>query len=282
MKRWLVVFDGGGTIWNSMPVLYDHYRIAALYFGLVRAVEDFPYSLRLMNELSSLRAFNSRKNIAKALTALLLKRIKAEELDQLLGMSDAEQKLLDTIASLIPDQKFWEIATLMGAFLEEALYNYPEEWYPKCEGLDETLRQLKEKGHIITILSNRRRTSVMNILKAYKIVDFFHHVEAPKTGEPLKKDVLPLLRALRQKGLEVPSQMAFIGDSLLDILSAHEMRQSLKNAREEGFAIETVKVVGVLSGMGTERMFRTLPTEKRPDVILSRLTELPVFLERSH
>lgn len=63
-----VIFDGGGTIWNSMEILYQHYQIAAFYFGFTKKLEEFPYPLQLMNELSSFKSFNSRLGLEPSFT----------------------------------------------------------------------------------------------------------------------------------------------------------------------------------------------------------------------
>lgn len=251
-----IIFDGGGTIWYSMDVLYEHYKIAALFFGFIPSVKDFPYDLKLMNELSSLQSFNSRKNMAKILTALLMKEFPSKDLDKILDMREAESELLKLISELIPKQKFWEIATDMGSFLEEALYNYPETWYPLCKGIKKILPVLKKEGYKIALLSNRRKNSVLNILEAYEIYNCFDYVHAPEESEPLRKDFNPILKNLKVN-LE---ECIFVGDSVLDIKSAKDMGD--------------VKTIATLSGMGTERMFNNLPPRYKPDCIINDAEEL--------
>ena len=130
-----VILDGGGTIWYSMKVLYEHYKIGVSYLGLIRSVDEFPYSFILMNELSCFRNFNSRWNIAKALIALIMMGKKEGDLENIIT-TDGEGQVIRYIEELRNSKKsarFEKLSSKLGFFLEEALYNYPEEWYPPCE-----------------------------------------------------------------------------------------------------------------------------------------------------
>lgn len=234
----LVIFDGGGTIWYSMDVLWEHYKAGFFYFGLTRKLDGFPYSLQTSNELASLPRYNSRRNMAKGLVALFKSGKNPEEV---LSSTDPSRQL-DLLVDACTKgphvgSDFERTCASLGLFLEEALYNYDERRYPACRNVLEALRQLRARGLRLTLLSNRRKASVEKILHALNLYDLFETIEAPEYSERATKNVTSAL-----KTLDLPPEKAvFVGDSTIDISSAKQCG---------------VTTVGVLSGFGTLRTLR--------------------------
>lgn len=218
-----------------MNVLWEHYKAGFFYLGLTRDLDDFPFSLEISNELSSLEKYNSRWNIAKALVALFQTQTNPEDIftssDQVSEMTSLVQSCRN---NPITGPKYEKLCSKLGFFLEESLYNYDEDRYPACKNIYETIIQLQDKGFHLALLSNRRISSVKKILKALKVESFFEKIDAPIYDEPEIKTVDPLLNYFSVSKEEA----AFVGDSALDIKSG------------KNFGLITI---GVLSGMGTLR-----------------------------
>ena len=254
----LLIFDGGGTIWYSMDVLWEHYKAGFFYLGLTSKLDEFPYSLENCNELASLEKFNSRWNIAKALVALFFTK---KDPDKILSSSDPDSEMTSIVQSCrenpLTGTRFEKLCAKLGFFLEEALYNYDESCYPACKNVPETLRQLHDKGFYLALLSNRRISSVEKILCALGIKELFAKVEAPILDEPEIKTIDPILKFFNV----AKNESIFIGDSALDINSGKR------------FGLITV---GVLSGMGTVRVL----TKAKADYIISDIQGLHEIIEK--
>ncbi|HCJ66919.1 MAG TPA: hypothetical protein DHV62_06230 [Elusimicrobia bacterium] len=251
----IIIFDGGGTIWYSMDVLWEHYKAGFFYLGLTHRLDEFPYSLRISNELASLEKYNSRWNIAKALIALFHTKTDPKKILHSSNPSSALDKIIKKISR--DNSKYEKLCAKLGFFLEESLYNYDESRYPPCKNIPETLHQLRKKGFHLALLSNRRISSVEKILKALQLESLFEKIQAPPYDEPETKDVNPLLRYFNVTKKEV----VFVGDSALDI----------KSGKSKGLI-----TIGVLSGMGT------LHTLKRAqaDYIISDIREIQKIIRR--
>ncbi len=236
----VIIFDGGGTIWYSMRVLWEHYKAGFLYLGLTNSLDDFPYSLEICNELSSLEGHNSRWNIAKTLIALFMSSADPNNILEETEPAFTLNSLINTCKGRIgTGAQFEHLCAKLGFFLEEALYSYDERRYPPCEKIIFTLSQLHNDGFRLALLSNRRKTSVEKILRALNLHDgLFERIEAPDQHEPAEKDVHSFVRDMK-----VASDRAvFVGDSAIDIMSA----------RKSG----SITTIGVLSGMGTRRTLK--------------------------
>ena len=253
----LIIFDGGGTVWYSMPVLWEQCKAGLLSLGLIAGYEDFPYSFQTFNELSSFEKCNSRWNLAKAIISLFYRKTDPEII---LNSDDPNTVIMELIQKCRNDSQnathYEKLSAKLGFFLEQSLYNYDENLYPACDGILQAIPSLHVQGFKLALLSNRRKKSVMKILQSLKIEKYFHIVEAPEVDEPEIKDVNPILKYCACEKEEA----LFIGDSNIDISSA------------KTFGLKTV---AVLSGMGTERTFRKV----KPDYIISKITEIDRILD---
>jgi phosphoglycolate phosphatase-like HAD superfamily hydrolase len=73
----LIILDGGGTVWDSMHVLYESYLWGFDKLGIGR--EKFPVSFEEANALSALKDFNTEHGKAKGFLALYLLGMKAKD-----------------------------------------------------------------------------------------------------------------------------------------------------------------------------------------------------------
>lgn len=110
-----------------------------------------------------------------------------------------------------------------GELIEEVLRRYEAAYEEICadaplyEGMEETLRTLKERGYLLAVLSNKQDEYVRKMMSAYFEDGFFAHVQG-QTSLPKKPDpTVPLMIA---EALAVPPcECAFIGDSDVDVLT---------------------------------------------------------------
>lgn len=263
----IVILDGGGTIWYSMPVLWEHYQAAFSYFGLMQPQEfadKFPE--KEVTHISSLRTFNSRRNIPKALLAMYFNSVSPRDiLNQIDKGNNPEEHINNLIRkSWVSCSRFAfeKLSDQMGKFLIEALYNYDDTKYPLCDGVKEGLQCLCEREYTVTMISNRQFDSVMTILRNLGVVQYFNHVEAPRgTSEPTTK---PINRIIERYGIEETElwKAAFIGDSNLDIASAHEFK---------------LLSIAVLTGMGNKTVLRL----ENPVEIVKDLVEAAEYLDKA-
>jgi len=264
----LIVVDGGGTVWHSMRVLWEHYQTAFSYFGLLRPDEfarRFP--CRPVTEISSLRSFNSRRNMPLALLGMYFCNVSPETVleRRVLGREGLapEQCLHDlTIEAWkrCTRRCFEQMAKDMGTFLAEALYHFDDSHYPLCTGAREGLLELRQAGFHIAMISNRRFASTMAILRNLGVADLFDHVEAPlDSDEPVVK---PVGKVMERYGIanEHRWKAVFIGDSNLDIASAHD--QGLLTA-------------AVTTGMGSPRVLEY----EQPAAIVDDIFEAAQLLQ---
>lgn len=266
---YLAILDGGGTIWGSMSVLWEHYQAAFSYFGLLgpgKFTERFPF--KETTEISSFVSFNSRKNIPKALLALYFSDVCPQDV---LACSmkdhtgkDPETCLHDLVLrswKRCPRWCFDHLAQEMGEFLKTALYNFDDTQYPPCRNVKNGLLRLQKSGYTLVMLSNRQLGSTRAILRNVGIDGMFDHVEAPL--EPVEPTVKPVLKILERYGVaeDHRKEVVFIGDSNLDIASANE------------YGLFTI---GVLTGMGSERV---LPFA-RPAAVVQDIAEAARLLKK--
>lgn len=137
----------------------------------------------------------------------------------------------------------------MGEFLANALYNYNDSQYPLCRGLEEGIRELKKLTKYLVILSNRMKRSAESILRSKRILRYFDEVFAP---EDIRENITKPVRGVLEKygNLENPpikfdemkTLSVFIGDSNVDISSAHDQGPII--------------TIATLQGMGSERVLK--------------------------
>lgn len=248
----LVICDGGGTVWYSMDVLFEHAQAAFSYFGLMRPDEFLKKMPQdTITEISSLKSFNSRENFPKALLALYFSDTHPEEIFR---QGDSPEKFLQDLEHSIikswkrcPRYVYNDLVKAMGDFLKDALYQYDDSKYPLCPGVKEGLPKVREIAEYMVMLSNRLKRSTEAILVAQDIRKYFDEVNAPEQAqEPIKKPIRGVLEKIANKCSitidDMKRKAVYIGDSNVDISSAHDP--------ENG----PLLTIAVLQGMGTKRV----------------------------
>jgi phosphoglycolate phosphatase-like HAD superfamily hydrolase len=264
----LIILDGGGTIWYSMDVLWEHYQAAFSYFGLLRPdsfEKRFPF--KWTTAISSLRSFNSRKNIPLALLAMYFcdihpKQILARTVKGHEG-KNPEECLHDLVSeswNVCTRASFEYLSSVMGEFLAKALYNYNDTLYPLCVNVIEGLHELRKHDYHLAMISNRKKASTKAILRNKKVAELIDYIEAPEDErEPVVKPIGKILDKY-EIPKEHPASAIFIGDSNLDITSA------------QAFNLFTIAVT---TGMGTPEVLKL----DKPGAIVEDLVEAAKIIE---
>jgi phosphoglycolate phosphatase-like HAD superfamily hydrolase len=191
-----IICDGGGTIWYSMPVLYEHMQAAFSYFGLLRRKDfkiRFPFDAT--TAINSLRPFNSRKTTPIPLLTMYFNNVSPKDVINCRVKGYEDINPLDCLNDLmlkawekVPKTSFDTLADQMGDFLNKALYNYNDADYPAYENAIEGLQTLQKSGYELVMISNRWKVSTEAILRHLGALQYFKIIEAPldKGKEPKK------------------------------------------------------------------------------------------------
>ncbi len=256
-KPKLLILDGGGTVWDSMRVLYSSYLWAFDELGIGR--KNFPLSMKHANMLSALKDFNTEHGKAKGFLALYLLKKSAKDF---LTAHDPNEKLLEFVEEArnkFPD--FDELSEKLGNLLDKYLYEiFDDTKYPLCPGAKEALKIFKEELNLkIALVSNRKRFSTLRILRTHGIERYFDLILAKEDQPKPKPSPEGVIKAMEHFSAK-PEESVFVGDSAVDIISA-------KLAR--------VKCIGVLTGMGDEELLR----KAGAGVIVNTLLEVAEVLK---
>jgi len=100
------------------------------------------------------------------------------------------------------------------ANFDRAKYEMPPTLFP---GVTEVLKELKDKGIILTIATSRNRRSLLDFLDKYGLSGFFSYLLAAEDTERLKPNPDPVLRTMKEVGMGVKETIV-IGDMPYDIL----------------------------------------------------------------
>ncbi|PJE70689.1 MAG: hypothetical protein COU99_10740, partial [Sulfurimonas sp. CG10_big_fil_rev_8_21_14_0_10_36_24] len=227
-----IIFDGGGTIWDSMKILHDSYKWAFEQLELCNK-ETFPYILEDCNKLCSLKDFNTEKGKSKGFIALFLTKI---DIKVILYSEDPNEKLINIVKDTeIRYKDFLQLSESMEKLLTKYLYEiFDDTKYPLCNSVVEALESLNQSGLLLAMVSNRRKDSTMKILNSHKLDNLFKCIITWEDQTRPKPSPEGIEKAMQKLNLK-KEETIFVGDSSVDILSG-------KSAG--------LKTIGVLSGMG--------------------------------
>lgn len=87
------------------------------------------------------------------------------------------------------------------------------------EGVPETLRRLRERGHRLAVVTNKPDPFVEPLLKAFGLEGLFEMIVGGESLPVKKPDPLPLIHSCESLGVE-PARALMVGDSRNDIQAA--------------------------------------------------------------
>jgi len=210
-----IIFDGGGTIWDSSDGIYGSYEWGFKQLGL-------PFSLapKRCHRLRGLRDFNTSLGIARALlwasgalgnraNLLFLERHKANEY-----LKEKVENLQRKKSSFLP------LATELAGHFDEYLYkNVRDETYPLLPHTAEILGKISGAGYQLALVTIRRSTSAEQILIHYGLRGYFSYILSTEgLGEGEK--TVSVAKEASKRLMMRPSQVLWVGDSGVDISCA--------------------------------------------------------------
>lgn len=253
-----VIFDGGGTIWDSSESIYESYLWGFNQLGLT-----LPLSSRICHHLRGLRNFNTALGIAKALLWASTSLSERESILFLEG-SKANEYLREKIENFSRGNvSFPSLASELAQLFDEYLYNnVRDETYPLLPHAAEILEKIHGAGYQLALVTIRRSLSAKRILTHHGLHRYFSYILSTEGFPEGGKDVAAAKEAL--KCLKVPpSHVLWVGDSGADITCAKKGGM---------FA------VGVLTGLANRQTF----LDEGADWILDDLSGLTDLLDIDH
>lgn len=162
--------------------------------------------------------------------------------------------LRETFESIDPEKT----EELMAEYRTWNLANH-DSFVSEFDGVTETLRQLKNKGLKIAIVSTKRNEMVMRGLRLIEAEELFDTIVCLDDVQHAKPHPEPLLLAMEQLNSS-PQETIMIGDNIHDILGG-------KNAG--------VRTAGVAWSAKGEKFIR----EQEPDYVLQHISDLLSIVE---
>lgn len=116
----------------------------------------------------------------------------------------------------LDSQQIVQLKQRFNLFYGQNLCNVSE-LYPNVKS---TLEQLKAKGFILAVVTNKPTQHVQPVLQAFGIADLFSETLGGQSLPAIKPHPAPLYYLCGKFGL-YPHQVLFVGDSRNDIIAAH-------------------------------------------------------------
>jgi len=210
-----IIFDGGGTIWDSSDGIYGSYRWGFTQLGL-----SFSLPPQICHRLRGLRDFNTSLGIAKALlwasgalgnkdNLLFLERKKANEY-----LREKVENLQREKTSFLP------LATELTGHFDEYLYKkVRDETYPLLPYAAEIMGKISEAGYQLALVTIRRAGSARGILTHYGLKKYFPHIVSTE-GLPEERKTVGIAQEALNRLMMRPSQVLWVGDSGVDMSCA--------------------------------------------------------------
>jgi len=210
-----VIFDGGGTIWDSSESLYESYIWGFRQLGLA-----LPLSPRICHNLRGLRDFNTTLGIAKALLWALEAHSKGDNL-LFLERHKANGYLTEEVENFTRENpSFLSVATKLAQFFDEYLYNnVREETYALLPYAAEILEKLHGAGYRLALVTIRRSLSAKRILTYHGLHRYFSHILSTESLPEGGKSLDATREALRRLMIQ-PPYVLWVGDSGADVSCA--------------------------------------------------------------
>ena len=212
-----VIFDGGGTIWDSSEGIYESYLWGFSQLGLT-----LPLSPRICHHLRGLRDFNTALGMAKALL-WVSGAFGDRESVFFLERPKANDYLKEKVESLtMEDPSFPSLAGELAQLFDEYLYNnVRDETYPLLPHAAEILEKLHGAGYPLAMVTIRRSLSAKRILTHYGLQGYFSHILSTEGHGEGRKDIGATKEVVKRLMIP-PSHMVWVGDSGVDVSCAKE------------------------------------------------------------
>ena len=179
------------------------------------------------------------------------------------NLSLPTQEILDAakrqVDSGVVRADFGEVRRVLYGILDEFELNGSQKSEPFSD-TKETLGELKRSGTRLAVVTNSGRTATIALLRRTQLLDFFEFVLTRDDVDRIKPDPDGLLNAISRLELP-PTEVLFVGDSVLDILAA----------KRAG-----LRVVSVATGNYTADRLRA----EGADAVLSQISDLTRMLGR--
>lgn len=248
----VIVFDGGGTLWNSLPKLYDSYtRAFALTISQFADVANrwqphFYYSDRTCHRLRGLPGHSRAGNFATALLTWMWLEILEDEAERHMDafmhfVPDCPEENLVPIKIIDPMFQRWHASFQREIVHYETRIDPP--LYPFRSGAPNLASQLLARGIKFILVSNRDRESTRTIL-GREGMDVWtkedHFLDLHETQKEEQAAVADLGAYIEKLGAGLDATI-WVGDSVVDMLAARNLQ---------------VPAIGLLGGMSSEHDLR--------------------------
>jgi HAD superfamily hydrolase (TIGR01509 family) len=167
--------------------------------------------------------------------------------------------MLKRLRTQLSEQRFRQLKSELYGILED-IENEAAEQVTILPEAKRVMEELKQLGLPIGLVTNNSRPATLRTLQRLSLVGYFDAIITRDDHEEIKPDPGSLLAAAKSLGLK-PEEVAFVGDTIIDIQAAHR-----------------AGIVAVSVPSGPTSMTRLV--EAGPDFLISNLTELPTLIRR--
>lgn len=120
-----------------------------------------------------------------------------------------------TMAEFFPDRDPDDMIAIYRSYQNEIF----QEEIHLFDGIEPVMRELKDRGYLMALVTSRLRDSTMEGLEKFGIADWFDCIITANDTDAHKPDPEPCLMCLNRLGIE-PHEALYVGDSKFDVLCA--------------------------------------------------------------
>ena len=132
-------------------------------------------------------------------------------------VAEVGQPLVTQMRTLAPDEETAQC--LLAVYRARNEQDLNQKTWP-FEGIEALIRQLKDEGFTVAVVTSKRESLATESLKAFGMYDLFARVNGMESSAGHKPDPDPLIQAASDLGVSL-DQCMYIGDSPYDIQAAH-------------------------------------------------------------
>lgn len=229
MPRMFAFWDGGGTLWNSLPLLYESYALVfrdTIPQGTANRVgRELEYESAVCHRLRGLPRYSRAAQFGGALVACRFLR-KAESdverlIDGVLATPKSSQGLAIDLGIDDPTFASWRTSFVKGILAYQS--ERDPERYPLRLGAESIAKRMSDADIAFALVSNRdvastRRILLHNNLEVWsESPDHFVTLECAQKEAP--EAASALISVVERAGVS-SRRVVWIGDSVTDIVAA--------------------------------------------------------------